>query len=227
MTMKQISTSLVATTVAFLLTFPLLQGQFTSGSPNAARLAARAEMEAAYNRVIKPNTDLEAMALIADRAVGLAGSRTDRFMHLMNGLILDTPPTPAADELALLAGPWSRAKQRIHAHLPWIPGSPAPGRFGSSGFYVDDKSNQVQHVWYSVAVAYRWGAGLADLGARFHEWNGPGLLRHLPGTGRGHGSAADLALSRQGIALGRALAEGTITPAETPAWLRENLGPTS
>lgn len=227
MTIKQLSTSLIVTTVAFLMALPLLQGQLASGSPNAARLAARAEMEATYNQVIQPNTDLEAMALIANRAVGLTGNQPDQFMRLMNGLILDTPPTPSANALALLAGPWSRAKQRIHAHLPWIPGSPAPGRFGSSGFHVDDRSNQVQHVWYSVAVAYWWGADLADLGARFHEWNGPGLLRYLPGTGRGQGSAADLALSRQGIALGRALAEGTLTPADTPAWLRQNLSPTS
>lgn len=45
----------------------------------------------------------------------------------------------------------------------------------------------------------------------------------LPGSGGGHGSTLDLALSRQGITLGRAQAEGRIAPDEVGMWLRANL----
>ncbi len=187
--------------------------------------AQRIVLERYYASVIDGHTDLEAMVWIAAYAARLAEGDEARFMWLMDGLILDAPLTPAADWLSILTGPWSRARHRIHARWPWMPGSFAPARFGSAGFHADDGSNQVQHVWYSVAVAYHWGASLADGMARYHEWNAPGPFHYLPGTGGGHGSEADLVLSRQGIALGRALAEGRLSPGQVPGWLRDRLGP--
>ena len=78
--------------------------------------------------------------------------------------------------------------------------------------------------WYSVAMAFKWGATVADLEAQYHEWNPPGLLKYLPGTGGGGGSKMDLALSRQGIALGRALATNQTRPSQVGPWLRQTLG---
>lgn len=189
--------------------------------------SAEARMEETYAHIIDDYTDLEAFAQLAAYAARASGNDVAFFMWLMNSLILDTPANRTANWLAVLAGPWSRVRCRLHAWFPWMRGSPAPGRFGDTGFSAQDDSNQVQHVWYSVAVAYQWGGLPADLAARYHEWNAPGLLRYLPGTGRGRGSATDLALSRQGISLGRALAEGELSPYEVPGWLREQLGPAS
>jgi hypothetical protein len=191
----------------------------------SARAPERALMERHYTRIIADRSDLDALADLAAYAAQLAGEDRSAFMRLMNGLILDAPTMRGGNWLALLAGPWSRVRQRLHARWPWVPPSPALGRFGSAGFRADDGSNQVQHVWYSAAVAYRWGAPVADALARYHEWNAPGLLRHLPGTGGGCGTGADLTLSRQGIALGRALANGTLSPRQVSGWLQRELGP--
>lgn len=205
----------------------LLTGVPGLGAGWAAGDAARAQIEAYYARIIKDQTDLQALAHLAAYAAQLSDADGARFMWLMNGLILDTPATPASNWLSIVSGPWSRVRHILHAHWSLGAGSPALARFGSTGFCADDGSNQVQHVWYSVAVAYCWGAPLADFAARYHEWNAPGLLRHLPGTGGGRGTAQDLALSRQGIALGRALAEGTLAPQQVPGWLLAQLGTVS
>jgi hypothetical protein len=74
-------------------------------------------------------------------------------------------------------------------------------------------------------VAYRWGAGIADLIARTIEWNPPKPLRWLPFTGRGTGTPEDLHLSHQGIQLGRMIAERRITLGEIGDWVRRELGP--
>ena len=89
---------------------------------------------------------------------------------------------------------------------------------------MDDKSNQAQHFWYSVAITYKWGGGIAETVARYHEWNPPALLGWLPGTGKGNGSDGDLQLSHQGMALGRLLRDGSIRPDGVGQWMREQLG---
>jgi hypothetical protein len=191
----------------------LAGAQMTAADRNAACLAY-------YRRIIAGHTDLAAFAHVTDLAAALAGDDTEAFMRMVSNLTLDATDNTQA----ILAGAWGRFKNTVHAHLAWFPGYPALGRFGSTGFGADDGGNQAQHFWYSVAIAYRWGATVADLEARYHEWNAPGLLRYLPGGGAGRGSAMDLALSRQGINLGRRLATHTITPAQVAGWLRAELG---
>ncbi len=176
-------------------------------------------IESYYQKVIQPHTDLEAFALIVEVAAELNANQVEGFMLDLNRFLLEAPN----NELAVLAGPWGRLKERIHYHAGWFPGYRALYLFGSTGFAADDKSNQVQHFWFSVAVAYRWGNPIADAAARYHEWNPPAWLRFLPGNGEGHGSAEDLILSRQGIALGHALAEGWVKPLELGDWLRKHL----
>ncbi len=172
-----------------------------------------------YRQIIADQTDLEAFARLAELASDLSGAKADEFMLDMSRLTLDA----TSNWQALLAGPWGRAKLQIHARLPWFPGYPAMGRFGCQGFARADGGNQVQHFWYAAAVSYRYGAELAELQARYHEWNAPGLLNLLPGTGHGAGSDLDLVLSSQGIALGRALATGRMDVTEVADWMRENL----
>ncbi len=183
--------------------------------------AERRDLAGRYSdRVVSASTDLEAFARCAEFAAYLAGGDVDEFVMTLSYLTLD-----AHDNwTAIAAGPWTRMRNRIHNALPFIPNGKALLRYGSQGFAVDDKSNQAQHFWYSVAITYKWGAGLAELIARYHEWNAPTPLRWLPGTGHGVGSAGDFGLSRQGMVLGRILRDGSIRPEGVGEWMREQLG---
>ena len=171
------------------------------------------------DRIIAANTDLEAFARGAEFAAVLAAGDSDEFVMTLSYLTLDA----TNNWTAIAAGPLTRLRQRLHNLLPWIPGSKALLRYGSQGFAFDDKSNQPQHFWYSVAITYRWGRGAAEAVARYREWNPPALLSWVPGTGSGRGSEGDLALSRQGMALGQMLRAGSIQPEEVGKWLRAEL----
>jgi hypothetical protein len=172
------------------------------------------------DRVIAASTDLEAFARCAEFAAYLADGDMEEFVMTLSYLTLD-----ATDNwTAIAAGPLTRVRQRIHNVIPFFPTSEALLRYGSQGFAVDDKSNQPQHFWYSVAIAYKWGDGVAELIARYHEWNPPVLLHWPPGTGNGRGSEGDFRLSRQGMALGKMLRHGTIPPESVGDWMREHLG---
>lgn len=183
--------------------------------------AERRDLAARYNdRIIGASTDLEAFARCAEFAAYLAAGDVDEFVMTLSFLTLD-----AKDNwTAIAAGPLTRVRQRIHNRIPLFPGSAALLRYGSQGFAVDDKSNQAQHFWYSVAITYKWGEAVAETVARYHEWNPPVLLSWLPGTGKGNGSNGDLGLSHQGMALGRMLREGSIRAEGVGAWMREQLG---
>jgi hypothetical protein len=172
------------------------------------------------DRIIARNTDLEAFAATSDFTAVLAAGDVDEFVMTLSYLTLDA----TNNWTAIAAGPLTRLRQRIHNLIPTFPGSEALLRYGSQGFAVDDKSNQAQHFWYSVAITYKWGAGVAEVVARYHEWNPPALLRWLPGTGKGSGSEGDLYLSHQGMALGRMLRDGSIRPEGVGEWMREELG---
>lgn len=223
---KRLTTELTSLVAVLSIAVPFFPASsFWLGSGWAEGVRARQSLENHYLQIIKQHTDLEALAQLAAYAARLSEGDGARFMWLMNGLILDTPPTWAANRLAILTGLWSRARERLHTYWSWFPGSTAALRFGDTGFEAADGGNQVQHLWYSTAFAYCWGASLADRAARYHEWNGPGPLRYLPGTGGGEGTAADLILSHHGIELGRALAEKKLRPQEVADWLRERLGP--
>lgn len=178
------------------------------------------EIEALYRQLKPTHTDLETFAQIAEFVAGEAVGDYDHFMLDMSHLILGAH----FNLTAIIAGPLYRLIQYLFRRRRGQAVAPALYRFGSDGFAADDGSNQVQHFWYSVAIAYAWGARLAEWQAVYHEWNGPGLLRYLPGTGHGHGTAADLHLSRQGIALGRKLALRTIPLEMVGDWLRRELG---
>lgn len=190
-----------------------LRGQFSRSQRQALNLAY-------YERIIRPLTDLEAFARIAEFSARMTDGSEVEFMRDMSALILDAPGNAAA----IAAGPLGRALERLHTRWSWVPGYPSLLRFGSQGFLEDDGGNQVQHFWYSVAIAYAWGGPLADALARYHEWNAPGLLDALPGTAHGSGTALDLRLSRKGIQFGLALAEGKLRTEDAGRWLRENLG---
>ncbi len=183
--------------------------------------AERRDLADRYSdQIIARNTDLEAFVRSADFAAYLAGGSVDEFVMTLSSLTLD-----ATDNwTAILAGPWTRVRNRIHNALPFISNGESLLRYGSQGFAVDDKSNQAQHFWYSVAITYKWGAGLAEVIARYHEWNPPAFLRWLPGAGGPDGSEGDLMLSRQGMQLGRMLRDGSIRPEGVGAWMREQLG---
>ena len=205
---------------ALRLDDPLVRAQTVRLAPQLASVQRYALVQRYHEQIIQTNTDLEALAQIAEFAADISGGNAETFMLDMSRLTLDA----TSNWDAIAAGPWGRLKQRIHARLNWFPGYPALGHFGSTGFCADDGSNQAQHVWYSVAMAFKWGATVADLEAQYHEWNPPGVLKHLPGTGGGDGSKMDLALSRQGIALGRALATSQTQPSQVGPWLRQALG---
>jgi hypothetical protein len=182
--------------------------------------AERRDLADRYSdRIIASDTDLEAFARTAEFSAILAAGDVDEFVMMLSYLTLD-----ATDNwTAIAAGPLTRLRQHVHNFLPWIPASEALLRYGSQGFAVNDKSNQAQHFWYSVAIAYEWGKGVAEIIARYHEWNPPALLRWLPGTGKGNGSGGDLDLSHQGMALGRMLRDGSILPEGVGEWMREQL----
>ncbi len=181
--------------------------------------ARRSALMSEYTRTIAGLTDREAFARLAERSAQMSGQNAGRFLDDLSSVVMGV-------QSSLLGIPWSLAGRGLEAlkiKTGLTGGYPALLRFGSAGFRFDDKSNQVQHFWFSVLLSYHFGARLAELAARYHEWNAPGLLDLLPGSGHGRGSAGDLALSRQGILLGRALAEGHLRPGQVPGWLRENL----
>jgi hypothetical protein len=157
--------------------------------------------------------------MTSEFAAELAAGSVDEFVRILSYLTLD-----AMDNCtAIAAGPWTRLRNRIHNALPFIPNGQALLRYGSQGFAYDDRSNQPQHFWYSVAITYKYGPRVAMAVARYHEWNPPALLRWLPGTGSGRGDARDLTLSRKGVALGLMLRSGAIRPAGVGQWLRGEL----
>ena len=188
--------------------------------PAAARMR-RQNLKSLYQAVIQPNTDLEAFAILAGRAASFTSTAADvdQFIDDLSWLIMDSPNSL----LGIPAGGIGRAKEKLHTLYGITAGYPALLRFGSSGFQVDDHTNQVQHFWFSVIVSYHFGAPAADSLARYHEWNAPGLLDLLPFTGHGSGHSGDLKLSRQGAYLGQALRSGSIRPADVAGWLRRSL----
>jgi hypothetical protein len=185
----------------------------------------REKLLSLYQTVIQPNTDLEAFALLAERAASFsavepsAKAGVDQFLDDLSWLIMGSPNSL----LGIPAGGIGRAKEKLHTLYGLTQGYPALMRFGSSGFTVDDHTNQVQHFWFSVLVSYHFGAPTADWLARYHEWNAPGLFNLLPFTGHGSGHLGDLQLSRQAIQLGQALRRGSIQPLDVGRWLRHNL----
>lgn len=182
--------------------------------------AERRELADRYSDQVTPrNTDLEAFARAAEFAAALAAGSVDEFVVTLSYLTLD-----ARDNwTAIAAGPWTRLRNRIHNALPFIPNGEALLRYGSQGFAFDDKSNQPQHFWYSVAITYKYGPRVAEAVARYHEWNPSAFLRWLPGTGQGRGADGDLRLSRQGITLGLMLRDGSIRPEGVGEWMRSEL----
>jgi hypothetical protein len=189
------------------------------GSAKASVTAHRAALIAYYESIIRDCSDLEAFARCAEFAAERAHGDVERFVRDMGYLIFGQ----VVPHAGIIAGPLDRVFAGMWRRFGWAPRQTAVHRFGSSGFAHDDKSNQVQHFWYAVAVAYRWGEGIADFIARMIEWNPPRWLRWLPFTGRGHGTPEDLHLSRQGIVLGRLLAERRIAPEDVGKWIREKL----
>jgi hypothetical protein len=182
--------------------------------------AERRELADRYSdQVVPRRTDLEAFAMTAEFAAVLSAGSVDEFVRTISYLTLD-----AADNwTAIAAGPWTRVRNRIHNALPFISNGEALLRYGSQGFAYDDKSNQPQHFWYSVAITYKYGPRVALAVARWHEWNPPAPLRWLPGTGEGRGDGRDLTLSRKGIALGLMLRSGAIRAEGVGEWMRNEL----
>lgn len=184
--------------------------------------AERRDLADRYSdQIIARHTDLEAFARTAEFASTLSAGSVDEFVRTISYLTLD-----ARDNwTAIAAGPWTRIRNRVHNALPFIPNGEALLRYGSQGFAYDDKSNQPQHFWYSVAITYKYGPRVAEAVAMWHEWNPPALLRWLPGTGNGRGDGRDLALSRKGIALGLMLRSESIRPEGVGEWMRQELAP--
>lgn len=174
-----------------------------------------------YRTTIRHNTDLEAFARITEFAARQTDGDYDAFVLDLNRLVL----AARTNRTAIVTGFIDRAKLIYLRRLGVRGVKAAANRFGSTGFAADDGSNQVQHFWYFVAVSHTWGACLAHLIARYHEWNAPGLLRHMPASGMGQGTAQDLALSSRAILLGRMLALHRIQPSEVANWIRRELAP--
>ena len=179
------------------------------------------DIETYYRQIRRDATDLATFAAVVDYAAAQSQGNTAYFMQAINRLVLNSRSNLGA----IVIGVWERTRHVLHHRWRWVPPSVVTQRFGSSGFAADDGSNQVQHFWYFVTMAYTLGPHPAEWFARYHEWNGPGIWRHLPLSGGGHGSQVDLDLSHQGITLGRMLAQGSLPPAEVGNWLRDKLGP--
>jgi hypothetical protein len=179
-----------------------------------------AALEGYYREIIGGVSDLEALALVVEHAARANGGDYDGFVLDVSWLTLGA----RSNRWAILSGFFDRVVMYAARRFGWEGVESAASRFGSTGFTADDGSNQVQHFWYFVAVAYTWGARVADLLARYHEWNAPGILRRLPASGMGYGTEMDLTLSRKSIALGRALAKRRIAPGRVGAWIRREVG---
>jgi hypothetical protein len=179
-----------------------------------------AALEAYYSEIIGGLSDLEAFARVIERAAAATDGDYDAFVLDVSRLTLGA----TSNRTAILMGFLDRAWMYWARRMGWKDAQSAASRFGSTGFAADDRSNQVQHFWYFVAVAYSWGPRVADLLARYHEWNAPGILRRLPASGMGYGTKIDLSLSRKSITLGRALARRRIAPERVGEWIRRELG---
>lgn len=180
-----------------------------------------AEAVSFYQQTYQTHDDLETFAQLAEFVSQQADGDYAVFMRVMNQLTVGTQ----SSFWSILVGPIDRTLYYMKRKYQWLPvGELAGRRFSSRGFAADDNSNQVQHFWYSVAVAYGWGIWVAEWQARYHEWNGPGVLRYLPGSGQGRGTVEDLELSLQGVELGRMLMKKTIDLASVGNWLRQQLG---
>ena len=177
-------------------------------------------LEAYYREIIGKVSDLEALALVTEHAAAAAHGDYDTFVLDVSWLTLGA----TSNRAAIVSGFLDRARMYAARRMGWKEVKSAASRFGSTGFAADDRSNQVQHFWYFAAVSYSWGGGVAEMLSRYHEWNAPGILRRLPASGMGYGTDMDLALSRKGIALGRALANRRIAPGRVGAWIRRELG---
>lgn len=175
---------------------------------------------ARYTDLHAQHTDLETFAQLADFIAEQVNGDYDRFMLAFNRLIFGAP----TNELTIFVGAFDRFKHYMYIRREWFSLTKVTGRFGSTGFAADDNSNQVQHFWFAVTMTYDWSAALADFIGWYHEWNAPGILHHLPGTGHGLGTEADYMLSKQGIALGQMLVARTIPLPEVGNWLRRELG---
>ena len=195
---------------------PRISHQAETLDPVARR---RQALMAYYERIIRPNTDLEAFARLAEMAAREAGQDVDQFMDDMTWITVGSPNS----RMGFVYAPAARLLEGLHNRTGLTDGYPVLHRFGSTGFQVNDKSNQVQHFWFSVILSYHLGASFADAFARYHEWNAPGILNLLPLTVQGNGNAQDLYLSRQAIQLGQALRSGQIEPDQVARWLRDNL----
>jgi hypothetical protein len=201
------------------LTDPAIRQQVMSLRGQLTRDQRQSLTRVYYQETIQRVSDLEVFARIAEFSAEINSGRPHEFMRDLNYLILEASSNPSA----IFAGPWGRLRERIHLSLSWVPEYSSLYRFGCSGFAAQDGGNQVQHFWYSAAIAYSWGSTLADLLAQYHEWNAPGLLINLPGSGMGQGTQLDLHLSYQGIEFGRALAEDHLRPEDAGRWLRSHL----
>jgi hypothetical protein len=182
--------------------------------------ARRDALDTYYRAIIGEASDLEAFALVIEHSAAATGGDYDAFVLDVSWLTLGA----TSNRTAIVSGFLDRVRMYTARRMGWEGVDSAASRFGSTGFAADDRSNQVQHFWYFTAVAYTWGAGIAEMLSRYHEWNAPGVLRHLPASGMGHGTAMDLSLSRKSIALGRALARRRIAPGRVGAWVRRELG---
>jgi hypothetical protein len=113
---------------------------------------SRDALLAYYESIIGDCTDLESLARCAEFAAERADGDGDDFIHLMGFLIFGQ----VVPRSGIIAGPFDRVIAAMWRRLGWAPRKTAVNRFGSTGFAYHDNSNQVQHFWYAVAVAYRW-----------------------------------------------------------------------
>jgi len=206
--------------VTLLLPLGILVPASAANGAAIPGLAERQEgMLRAYQALVNNPNDLESFARLAETAAGYAHENTQQFLDDLSYVIIGV----SSSRLSLVYCPLARMANSLAQHLGKENVYPALLGFGGNGFRFNDHSNQVQHFWFSVIAAYHLGSKPANLLARYHEWNAPGLLNLLPLSGHGGGTAGDLALSRQGIQLGRALANGMISPEAVSGWLRRNL----
>ena len=203
----------------FTTLFPGMPRQNSQPQTLDAAALRRQALLAYYEHIIRPNTDLKAFARLADWTAGEAGQDVAQFMDDMTWLIVGS----LNSGIGVVYASAGRLVENLHNRTGLTDGYRILHCFGSSGFQVNDKSNQVMHFWFSVIFSYHLGSALPDALARYHEWNAPGVLDLLPLTGHGNGDLHDLYLSRQAIQLGQDLRDGSMSPDQVSDWLRSNL----